>query len=337
MNSVEDIVSAAIRGIRASKKDAVQFTFKELPVDISPTDLLDAGFLPVASQMEGGDDDEGETIKHYDGAIEAGYMEGMSPEAEIFWSGTFESAFAGLVDVDTWEYGTIAHYVKQGLLVVRSLPLLLWAPDLVYPGSRRPRNDMGLFRTPMSRVVSPGELVAAPGFPGARRYAGDPVHTLLPVTRYAAGMGGSLYYGAAGPGSGLPRTVEQETWCGTFYYAEPESTTLLRFRRYLVAPNKVAAVHALELELGRPVSPLLDAFEPKYSSKVYGLAFEHPWMPADQRERVAGDLRAYEGYVDAYRHRRAELGLSLSARETPELEQLHQTLDSAQVKSVIYL
>ena len=272
----------------------------------------------------------------FDTAIRAVYLERMPPNAEAFWYGGLNMKYAELVDIIRWEYGTTEYYVKQGLHMARSLPLLMRAPELLYPGSRRPQNDMAMFRGPRSPTVSPEELepAAVVGFPSAMRWKGREDDTiLLPVTRYAVGMGGSLYYAGDGEGVvalGAPAT---EKWCGTFYYAEPESTTLLRLQRCLVARNKVAAVHALEVWAELPISPLLDMFDTATNYEPHHLAFQHPWLPAGAQERLDKDIRYYNEHVEDYE---ALLARQPGDKETPEIQRARQELDLLRPNTLEY-
>lgn len=62
--------------------------------------------------------------------------------------------------------------------------------------------------------------------------------TLIPVIRYGLGMTRGLYSTSASSG-----------YCGTFYYYEPDSNTLLEANNVLVTPNKItASIHLLGLE-----------------------------------------------------------------------------------------
>ena len=186
----------------------------------------------------------------------------------------------------------MAHYLQEAIHKADSFALLLYAPDMVYTHSKRPRNSMAMFRMATSTLVARGELqpVVVPHLPGAVVLPEeDPTKLLLPVTRYTAGMSKGLYMQGSNVDS------QGKEYCGTFYYLEPESTTFLFIGRHLVARNKSAAVHALELELGMPVSPLYNMFpevtaDLEQDGKLYLPSFQHPWLAPDQAERLARDL-----------------------------------------------
>ena len=72
---------------------------------------------------------------------------------------------------------------------------------------------MSLFRSPISRTISRAELV------GNKVTIDGEVWSVIPVTRYAAGMSKGLYWDER------PQDI-----CGTFYYHEPESTTYLAYK-----------------------------------------------------------------------------------------------------------
>jgi hypothetical protein len=135
-----------------------------------------------------------------------------------------------------WHYCTIETYRREAIETANSLPLLLYAPDQVYEKSKRPKTDMQLFRTP-GAVVAHREQIH-----------GDTINLkgdnwkVLPVTRYAVGMSRSLYY---------QDVSEEQTFCGTFYYQEPESRTFLAYHKILETRSKYSAVRQMEKQLGR--------------------------------------------------------------------------------------
>ena len=84
-----------------------------------------------------------------------------------------------------------------------------------------PRNDMGLFRTVEGTMLYK--------FP-------ENSDTWLPVVRYASSLSAGQFFSEA---------KDKEPPCGTFYYVEPESTTILQFKRPLYAVNKTHALAQL--------------------------------------------------------------------------------------------
>ena len=102
---------------------------------------------------------------------------------------------------------------REAVRSATSLALLLYAPEMVYKLSKRPKTDMSLFRMPQSRTISRDEIR------NMKVKIGTEVWKVLPVTRYASGMSRGLYY-----------DERPKDTCGTFYYYEPESTTYLAYK-----------------------------------------------------------------------------------------------------------
>lgn len=157
-----------------------------------------------------------------------------------------------------WIYTPVGILQAEGVRTGKGFQLSLQAPDLVY-SSNRPKTDMTLFRNtnsnrlPISRIVN-GKCVI------------DGVEwSAIPVTRYADGMSRSLYYSD---------NREEKSYCGTFYYHEPESTTYLAYQKVFRAFNKTAAMQALLAEAGREV-----ATEEDHS-------WRHKWL----MDHIAGKL-----------------------------------------------
>lgn len=120
--------------------------------------------------------------------------------------------------IQGFRYSTLNGMIQDGLETTSSLMLLLFAPNRVYKGSKRPVNNMSMFELPTSHVIH--EIPRSPEF--------------IPVTRYAKGIRKGLFY-----------DDPKKDYCGTFYYYEPESTTYLRASRVLHAKNKTAAAAIL--------------------------------------------------------------------------------------------
>lgn len=109
-------------------------------------------------------------------------------------------------------------YAQNAAKMGNSYPCLFSFPDLLYQ-SMRPKTNMQIFQTPVSNTYSLLEEIP---------------RKKMAVTRYAAGMSQGLYYGE-----------REKDICGYFYYAEPESTTYLVYRRSLTAFNKTSAARKL--------------------------------------------------------------------------------------------
>ena len=158
----------------------------------------------------------------------ADWLAGASEEDILFWHGIPLNILLSIMMDEPWTYKTIEQYKRDAISTASSLPLMLYAPDMMYKQSKRPVTDMSLFRTPTSRTASRNELST-----GQINIDGE-IWNVVPVTRYAAGMSSGLYYGDR------PTTA-----CGIFYYLEPESTTYLAHKTEMRAFNKTAATSAL--------------------------------------------------------------------------------------------
>lgn len=117
-----------------------------------------------------------------------------------------------------WYYFPLDYVRTNSLNECKGLLLSMMLPSAVYK-SKRPKTDMMMFRLPSSLTSCDTKEWRT-----------------IPVTRYAEGMTRSLFYGKA---------KEDCNFCGTFYYYETESTTLLAYRKSFRAFNKVQAYRDL--------------------------------------------------------------------------------------------
>ena len=233
-----------------------------------------------------------------------------------FWlgNGTFE-----LSHVHRWKHGFAGFWAEEAKRNAGALsPLLLWAPDMLYPDSRRPRTNMAAYRFPGSLRVRKTEIEQTfqldrqvyswmPPVVASNKVAPGPL--LIPVTRYdPVTEPVSHVYSVDNRvgdavsnkvGDGVRNTVDDSVYDGVTgdavknpgtYYLEPTSTTYLSVNRYLVAPNRTHAVHQLEVALGRPISPLFDILSTGPNPDEM---FEHPWMSAVQRQQLYADTQAF--------------------------------------------
>ncbi len=116
-----------------------------------------------------------------------------------------------------WQYKPLEQWKREAIETGNSIALKLYAPELMYHISKRPKTDMSLFRNPLSHLII---------YPGPKT---------IPVTRYAKGMSRSLFY-----------SESDQKFCGTFYYHDIESTTYLAYETALVAFNKTDAMNMLD-------------------------------------------------------------------------------------------
>ena len=140
-----------------------------------------------------------------------------------------------------WFFGSLSTHTDMGARVAISLPLLSRdgsmfnsrlsrTSERVYSQNLRPRTDMSMFRSPLSRTITRDQITEA------RVTLEGEVWHVLPVTRYALGMSSGLYY-----------YDRPEDVLGTFYYLEPESTTYLAYKTEMRAFNKTEACLSLGL------------------------------------------------------------------------------------------
>lgn len=161
------------------------------------------------------------------------WMSGKSYSSIEFWNnipGFEEDIVKVLQRPRTWQWKTLETWKKEAVASAVSLPLLLYAPELVYRGSKRPKTDMSLFRSPLSRMIRRDSIR------NGRIMLDGEVWSVVPVTRYAAGMSKGLYY--------KDRPADS---CGTFYYLEEESSTYLAYKTEIRAFNKTEAAIALDV------------------------------------------------------------------------------------------
>ena len=138
-----------------------------------------------------------------------------------------------------WCFETLETQRRNAIVKADSSMLLLYAPDLVYKGSKRPKTDMSLFRNPDSLKVTRKDVnlqMNTQGIINGSVTIGGETWHVMPVTRYAAGMKRGLFHG-----EDRPKEI-----CGTFFYYEPESTTLLAYKTIHTSFNKTTAY----IELG---------------------------------------------------------------------------------------
>lgn len=109
-------------------------------------------------------------------------------------------------------YATLNFLQKMALLSCDSRYLKSY-PERIYSISNRPKNDMSSFRVSESLTVTEYLDIKKDGW------------KLIPVTRYATSQMGSHFY-------------PEYKGCGTFYYLEKQSETMLTFKTYVTAKTK---------------------------------------------------------------------------------------------------
>jgi hypothetical protein len=155
------------------------------------------------------------------------YINGMDFDTMAFWHGeTVTKDIMKLHNIKDWYFVKIGYYLDRAQKFGDSTGLILYAQDLLYK-SMRPITDMSMFRGPNSRTIKRNKILNNDTI-----VISNEIWNYFPVTRYAAGMSKGMYH-----------TEEQiGKYCGTFYYIEPESTTLLVFKKSRSFFNKTTAM-----------------------------------------------------------------------------------------------
>lgn len=211
----EDIVRM-VDALSTGAKDANVFPVTYIA---DPRRMIQLGLWPTSIEMDGG------------WVLE--WLAGV-PNKEIrFWHGLAgsERNAAMLHEEMNWQYKTLQTIKREAIQGANSIALSLYAPELLYRGSHRPINDMSLFRSPMSVTTRREDVINSVIVIQGEQW------NVVPVTRYALGMSKGLYYDVDTPSE----------VCGTFYYQEEESTTLLAYKTALRAFNKTDAAAKLSV------------------------------------------------------------------------------------------
>ena len=125
--------------------------------------------------------------------------------------------------IPVWVYRPVKYYIDKAEKTSNSVPLCFVAPHLMYHSSRPKTNMMTFYTSNNIRIRrSSLQLVDSPDSEGLIVYqvkVSNVIFHGIPVTRYVKGMSKGLFYDERPP-----------TVCGTFYYYEPESDTLLLYK-----------------------------------------------------------------------------------------------------------
>lgn len=192
------------------------------------------------------------------------YINGVDLNDINFWHSQTElNQILNLDSEPRWLYNTLETHKHNSIISAISLPLLLYAPELVYKGSKRPVNDMSIYRSPVSYKIKRDQIRD-----NTVELEGD-IWSVIPVTRYAAGMSRGLFY---------TENNDKTDFCGTFYYYEPESTTLLAYKTSGTFFNKYVAAESLNGAIDKyGVSDILL----KLSHNNYLMAYINGKLPQD--------------------------------------------------------
>jgi hypothetical protein len=192
--------------------------------------LVRNGFVPSIIDPE---NESHPMIERMANLFEAYFIENLSNSEAEFW---YEYGYNAILNNKDGEYmyGTIEGWRKFAMETAVSFPLLLYAPNQIY-SSKRPKTEMLIFQQATSlkyknfHIESPYKYIIT--------LSSDNETKGIPVTRYAKGMSKGLYY-----------DIYEEQYCGTFYYYEPESPTLLSYSTSRVYKNKYEAIQNLYKE-----------------------------------------------------------------------------------------
>lgn len=196
-----------------------------------PRELIRAGLFPTSVSI--------------DTKWLSDYVDGIDLETLRFWWGS--DVLKDLIKLkreSRWVYRSLDAWNEMALTTASSMGLKTFTGQWgLYRNSKRPINDMAMFRSPLSWEVREEEILRGEVVLGGERWK------LLPVTRYAAGMRRGLFYPDKEASD-----LECQCYCGTFYYYEPESTTFLAYRTSYSSFNKHTAFKELmnKLELQDP-------------------------------------------------------------------------------------
>lgn len=194
------------------------FVWIRLNIDISFEDMIKFGFVPMSLNF---------IVKE----IIEDWLNGMNKEELEYWHGGYwlekinkliEGRILDWIDerFKYWIYPTQNYIVKKALKKADSFNLLLLFPQFVYKESKRPITNMDSFKVPdylkLTEKPSKSKLLLM-----------DKEYFFNPVTRYSKGMSRGLYY-----------KEQNDKFCGTFYYLEPESTTYLLYENPLIGRTK---------------------------------------------------------------------------------------------------
>ncbi len=165
------------------------------------------------------------------------YLSGIDLNTIEFWYGfRIVQRLENLNTITSWKFNKLSYYIKHGIEKAESYGLILYAPNKLYK-SLRPITDMSIFQGPGNRTISRNQII------DNTVTLDNEVWNVIPVTRYAAGMSKGLY-----------NEESKQSFCGTFYYNEPESNTLLAYRTSRTFFNKTAAVMILDPNAGITMS-----------------------------------------------------------------------------------
>ncbi len=204
------------------------------------------------------------------------YVNGVDLGTLVFWYGlSTVKNLTNLIYFKQWQFNKLSFYIKRGVENAESYGLILYAPNKLY-SSLRPITDMSIFLGPNNKSVTRTKIFNNRIILNHERW------NVIPVTRYAAGMSKGLY-----------NKETKKNFCGTFYYNEPESTTLLAYKTSRTFFNKTHAM--MELDPGWDYTGMLKG-TPNLFKHMNGR------LPSDSRFEQDIELYINGEYSDDYGH-----------------------------------
>lgn len=201
------------------------------------------------------------------------WLNGMDLATILFWAVEQKGGYYGRIletvhQAARWQYRTMETIRRDAIESANGMLLNIYAPDQIYRISHRPKTDMSLFRHPTSNRAYRDQIR------NGKITLGGEEWNVIPVTRYSKGMRRSLFFGGG--------EVGDREFCGTFYYGEPESTTLLAYQTSLRAFNKTDAMNKLGRELPSPIT------EDWTEDEVYAYEYHEGKQILRLRDHISG-------------------------------------------------
>lgn len=199
---------------------------KDVNLDELYKELLFRGFVPIYTEkfiiaVDDKDDDidsDSFGVSEIEKYMEDRYLNRYDKKTLAFWYGVrmLQPIF------QKWTFYNTDKVEQRAQQTPESFSSMInGLHDNVFKESRRAKTRMHMFRTVDSKTIAT---------------AAEAVD-MIPVARYAEGMKGSLFYD--------DEDARKQSYCGTFYYYEPESTVFLKHGKILRVKDKREAAEKL--------------------------------------------------------------------------------------------
>ncbi len=217
-------------------------------------EIVNVGFVPISLTLY----TQYDLLDFKNNILIAHFIEKLSIDEQDWWfndniKNSHDNSNPNWSYHNRFIYGNLNGWKEFTRKSPLAFPLLLYFKDQLY-SSNRPKTDMSIFRQVTSVMYDPESI--------QQIYINLDLYTVtvltdkkiksnaIPVTRYAAGMSKGLFY----------INNEENTFCGTFFYYEPESITYLAYNTVRIYRNKFQAMEELynEFKINKTVpSPLI--------------------------------------------------------------------------------